>query len=99
LITLKIKEFPKDYKYLIGEKLFKSSFTIVRLVTKAYGYKEKREERLRIVISILNTVDLLARLSSDHKLFSLDTQVKVVELTDSISEQAKKWLVSIAKAE
>lgn len=99
LITAKIKDFPKDYKYLIGDKLFNLSFDVVSLSMSAYNNEEERTTTLRLLLSAIDRIELLARVSSESKLISLENQVKILELTDSISKQAKKWLASVAKAE
>lgn len=88
--VLTIKEFPRDYKFTIGQQLQE---TIVGLVVLIYKANTAKAERLIYVEQLLERIqvaELLIRLSQDMKLISKKDYGALVEMTQSLNKQAEK---------
>lgn len=87
------KDFPRDFKYSLGEKIQNHVVELLVLIYKANSTKNKK-----IFISeILNEVqflDLFLRISFDLKIIPQAKYCVFIEKTYSIAKQAQGWLKS-----
>jgi hypothetical protein len=90
LITRKTKEFPKDFKFSLGNKLRDECVDLVMFVYKANSSKNKNEYLSQIVDRI-QVIELIIRLCKDMNLINVEAVSKIVTLTDSIARQAQGW--------
>ncbi len=84
------KNMPRDLKPLIGEKLRDESLGILDMVFRANSSQNK-VPHLDNLLSSLQVVELLCRLSKDRRLISVGQYAKAIKLTDSIGRQAGGW--------
>jgi hypothetical protein len=91
LVTQKTKDYPRDFKFTLGNKLRDECVELVVFIYKA-NQSRNREEFLRQLLERVQVVELLVRLSKDMRLINLEAVSKIVILTDSIARQAQGWL-------
>jgi hypothetical protein len=90
LVTKKIKTFPRDFKYSLGDKIREECINLVIFIYKANLAKEKKEF-LDLIMEKIQVVQLLIRLSKDLHLINVKGFSEIVVLIDSISKQASGW--------
>ena len=95
LITKRTKDYPRDFKYSLGDKIRNECVDLVVLIYKANSIKN-RNELIETINERLNLIELLLRLSKDMRLLSVQGFAEIVELTDSLMRQANGWLKSQA---
>lgn len=91
LVTQKTKNFPKDFKYTLGNTLRDECVDLVVFIYNANS-KKKKEEFVEKILERVQVVELLIRLSKDMRLINLEAVSQIVILTDSIGRQAQGWL-------
>ena len=87
------KEFPRDFKFSLGEKIQNHVIELLVLIYKANSTKNKKD----FISEILNEVqflDLFLRISFDLKIIPQARYCVLIEKTYSIAKQAQGWLKS-----
>ncbi len=97
LVTRKTKEFPKDFKFSLGNKLQDECVDLVLFVYKANSSKNKNEY-LSQLIERIQVIELIIRLCKDMHLINVEAVSKIVTLTDSIARQAQGWIKNSVQA-
>ena len=92
LITKKTKNFPKDFKYSLGDKLRNECIDMVVLIYKINSISSGRKEYLKQMLERLQVVELILRLSKDMHLINVESFSEIVLLTDSLSRQSQGWM-------
>src|ERR1022692_978777 len=80
LVTRKTKDFPRDFKYSLGDKIRGECIDLVVLIYKAYSFKH-RKEFLEEILERVQVVELMLRLSKDMHLINIDSFSEIVTLT------------------
>ena len=88
----KTKDFPRSFKYSLGDKIRNECIELVVIIYKANSLRECREEHLNQILERVQVIELMLRLAKDLRLFSVDSFSEIVMLTDSIARQAQGWL-------
>ena len=91
LVTRKTKDFPRDFKYSLGDKIRGECIDLVVLIYKANSFKH-RKEFLEEILERVQVVELMLRLSKDMHLINIDSFSEIVTLTDSLARQARGWI-------
>ena len=84
------KHLPRDMKVLIGTKWRDEGLYVLEMVFKANSSQDK-VPYLEALISSLQLIELLCRLSRDNKYISVAQYAKAIKLTGSIGKQAGGW--------
>ena len=71
-VVRKIKEFPKDFKYSLGEKLLSECVELVIYIYKA-NTAVKKQQYIEEILERVLVVELLLRLSKDMHLINIDS--------------------------
>ena len=84
------RNFPRDFKRSIGEKVRDECVEIIVLIFKANvaAYKIPHIDNL---LERLQVVELLLRLSKDKRFISTKQYAQVIEITDQIGKQSSGW--------
>jgi hypothetical protein len=90
LVTKRTKEFPRDFKYSLGDKIRNECIDLVVLIYKANSTKDK-VGFLNKILERVQVIELMLRLSKDLNLLSVNAFSEIIVLTDSISRQAQGW--------
>lgn len=89
-LTKALHEFPREYKFTIGQKLQDEVIGLVVLIYRANSLKSKGvviDEFLERV----QVVELLIRLSLDLRILPKKQYATLVEMVESLSRQAQGW--------
>lgn len=84
------QNYPRDYKYSLGQDMKRDSLKLVRSIYRANRSVSKREW-LEDFLDDFEILKLEIRLSVDLHLLSLRKQAEMSPLLESIGKQVKAW--------
>ncbi len=84
------KDFPREYKYTLGQKIKDESIEMVVLIYRANTAAEK-SPIIELFLERLQVIELLVRLSQDLRVMSTKSYASIVEMTESLGKQAQGW--------
>lgn len=90
MVTPLIKNFSRDYRPTLGQRLHAECVNLVALVYRANAARDK-QPHIAALLESLEVVEMLLQLSSDLRLISRAQFARTVPLTDSIGRQAGGW--------
>ncbi len=90
------KNFPREYKYTLGQKLKDEIIELVVLIYKANSTKDKTQY-IESALERVQVVQLMIRLSHDMRILPRKHYADLAEKTDSLARQAQGWLKSSEK--
>ena len=85
-----VKEFPREYKYTLGQDMRRDTMRLIRHIYRA-NRGEDRKEHLQDFADDFELVKLQVRLSQDLRLISPKQFSEVILLMDSIGKQISGW--------
>lgn len=91
-VTRKTKDFPRDFKYSLGDKIRNECIELVVFIYKANTLRNQREENLKQILERVQVIELMLRLSKDLRLLNVAAFSEIVLLTDSIARQTQGWI-------
>lgn len=91
LVTRKTKDFPRDFKYSLGDKIRDECIDLVVSIYKANSGVDKQQS-IKNILERVQVIELMLRLSKDMNLLSVKAFSEIIELTDSIARQAQGWI-------
>lgn len=94
VVTRITKDFPKDFKYTLGDRLRSEVIELVVFIYKANSSRRDRVHNITQILERMQVVELLLRLSKDMRLITVKQFSSVVVLTDGIGRQAQGWVKS-----
>lgn len=92
LVMRKTKDFPRDFKYSLGEKIRNECIELVVFIYKANSLRQQRKEHLQQILERVQVIELMLRLAKDLRLFNVAVFSEIVLLTDSLARQAQGWI-------
>jgi hypothetical protein len=95
------KDFPRDFKYSLGDKIRGEVIDLVVFIFKANATKKERAEHAGKILERIEVIDLLVRLTKDLRLITVKQFSEIVFLSDSLGRQAQGWIkhsVSLAES-
>lgn len=90
------KDFPREYKYTLGQKLKDEVMELVVLIYRANSAKDKQAHVAQIVERV-QVIQLMIRLAHDIRILPRRHYAALAEMTDSLARQAGGWLKSSGK--
>jgi hypothetical protein len=96
MVTKKTKDFPRDFKYSLGDKIRNECIELVIFIYKANTIRQQRKEHLQQIIERVQVIELMLRLAKDLRLFNVTVFSEIVLLTDSLARQAQGWITHTA---
>jgi len=91
MVTRKTKDFPRDFKYSLGDKIRNECIELVVFIYKANS-KLNKKEHLEQILERVQVIELMLRLSKDLRLLSTTAFSEIVLLADSLGRQAQGWI-------
>jgi hypothetical protein len=91
------KEFPKEYKFTLGQKMKDEVIEMVVLIYRANS-AENKTPVIELMLERLQVVELLVRLSRDLRIMSTKQYAAIVEMTESMGKQAQGWKKASSKS-
>jgi hypothetical protein len=90
------KDFPREYKYTLGQKIKDELIELVVLIYRANSAVD-RALHIQTVLERVQTIQLMLRLSHDIRILTRRHYAALSEMTDSLARQAQGWLKSSGK--
>ena len=90
------KDFTREYKYTIGEKLKNETLDLIILIYRANSKKNK-VETLQSAREHIEVIRLLLRLLKDLRQINLKKFVTINKLVENVSKQITGWQKSESK--
>ncbi len=90
------KDFPREYKYTLGQKMKDEIIELVVLIYKANSAADK-EQHISMILERVQVVQLLMRLSHDMKILTRKHYAAIAEMTEALARQAQGWQKSSGK--
>jgi hypothetical protein len=90
------KEFPREYKYTLGQKIKDELIELVVIIYRANSAADKARH-IESIVERVQAIQLMMRLSHDMKILSRRHYAALSEMTDSLAKQAQGWLRSSGK--
>ena len=84
------KDFPKEYKYSLGQDMKRDALTLVRSIYRANKAADKQEQ-LDTFLDDFELLKLEIRLCADMKILSFKKQAELSVLMDGIGKQITGW--------
>lgn len=84
------KDFPREYRFTIGQKLHDEIIELVVLIYKANA-TENKTSVIEIILERIQVVELLIRLSQDMRILPTKHYAALVMMTESLGRQAQGW--------
>jgi len=84
------KDFPKEYKYTLGQDMKRDALQLVRSIYRANKSAQKKEH-LETFLDEFELLKLEIRLCVDMKILSFKKQAELTVLIDSIGKQVTGW--------
>ncbi len=84
------KEFPREYKFTLGQDMKRDGLTLVRSIYRANKTKEKRQY-LEQFLDDFEILKLEIRLCTDLKILSIKKQAQLSQLMECIGKQITGW--------
>ena len=85
------KDFPREFKFSLGEKIQKSIIELLLDIYRANNSKDKTKY-INSILEHLQCLDLLLRVSFDLKILSQPKYCAYIEKSSSIAKQSLGWL-------
>ena len=85
------KEFPREYKYTLGQKLKDELIELVVMIYRANSAADKARH-IESIVERVQAIQLMMRLSHDMKILSRRHYAALSEMTDSLAKQAQGGL-------
>ena len=85
-----VNNFPKQYKYNVGDELIKTSLRLFKHLFSAnreYDNKIKRVEHLDNFLDDYDLLKVLIRLANEKRMFSIKDAANLALLTENITKQ------------
>lgn len=97
LVTHATSNFPKAYKYSLGDKLRAEVVEMVVFIFKANSSRgADRAAQAALFLGRLQVVELMVRLSKDLRLLTVKQFSEIVSVSDGLGRQAQGWIKSSA---
>jgi hypothetical protein len=90
------KEFPREYKYTLGQKIKDELIELVVMIYRANSAADKARH-IESIVERVQAIQLMMRLAHDMKILSRRHYAALSEMTDSLAKQAQGWLKSSGK--
>ena len=95
-----VNNFPKQYKYNVGDELIKTSLRLFKhlfAANREYDNKIKRVEHLDNFLDDYDLLKVLIRLANEERMFSIKDAANLALLTENITKQINGWRNKIIK--
>ncbi|MGH7196109.1 MAG: four helix bundle protein [Candidatus Saccharimonadales bacterium] len=97
LIYAFTQDFPRDYKYTLGQDMKHDCMQLMRSIYRANRLKADRVRYLDEFLDNFELLKLEVRLAAELKLLPRSKQARLVALMESIGKQIMGWQKASAK--
>jgi hypothetical protein len=90
------KDFPREYKYTLGQKIKDELVELVVMIYRANSAVDKKQH-ISEIMERIQAIQLMMRLAHDMRILSRGNYAALAEMTDSLAKQAQGWFTSSGK--
>lgn len=90
-MTIAIKQYPRDFRYTIGQRALDEIVSLIALIVRANS-TTRRRDILRDALERLAVVEVFVQLAHDVRALSSKKLMLIGPLVDSIGRQVGGWL-------
>ncbi len=90
LIFQYTKDFPREYKYTLGQDMKRDVLSLMRSIYRANKHRDKKAH-LEAFLEDFELLKLEVRLCADMKLLTIKKQTQIARLMDNIGKQITGW--------
>ncbi|TXH00345.1 MAG: four helix bundle protein [Candidatus Moraniibacteriota bacterium] len=90
------KDFPREYKFTLGQKIKDELIELVILIYRANSAADKKQH-IESILERVQAIQLMMRLSHDMKILPRRHYAALSEMTENLAKQAQGWLKSSGK--
>lgn len=91
------KEFPREHKFTLGQRLRDEVIDVLVLVYRANSQKDKTPVLAEILERVL-VIELIVRLCHDQRILARKSYASLTEMVESLARQTEGWKRSASKA-
>ncbi len=91
------KDFPREYKYTLGQKIKDELIELVVMIYRANSARDKARH-IESILERVQAIQLMMRLSHDMRILPRRHYAALSEMTDNIARQAQGWLKGTTKS-
>lgn len=91
------KEFPREHKFTLGQRLRDEVIDVLVLVYRANSQKDKVAVLTEILERVL-VIELMIRLCHDQRILARKNYAGLAEITESLARQTEGWKKSLSRA-
>ncbi|MDD2324401.1 MAG: four helix bundle protein [Alphaproteobacteria bacterium] len=95
-LMMATKDFPRDYKYTLGEKMRDEVLELILFIYRANSAAD-RTAHITEILERIQLVEVMLRMAHDLRVLPRGKYAGLVEMTDSLARQAQGWLKSSGK--
>jgi hypothetical protein len=95
-LMMATKDFPRDYKYTLGQKMRDEVLGLILFIYRANSAVD-RTAHITEIVERIQLVEVMLRMSHDLRVLPRGQYAGLVEMTDSLARQAQGWLKSSGK--
>ncbi len=92
-IVIATKDFPREHKYTLGQKLRDEVLELIVFIYRANSVPN-RAVHIATIIERIQVVEVMIRLAHDLRVLTRGHYAGLAEMTDSLARQAQGWLKS-----
>lgn len=92
-VVVATKDFPREYKYTLGQKLRDEVLELIVFIYRANSVAD-RSLHIAVIVERVQLVEVMLRLAHDLRVLSRGHYAGLAEMTDSLARQAQGWLKS-----
>jgi hypothetical protein len=89
------KDFPREYKYSLGQKIKDELIELVVMIYRANSAVDKAQH-IQSILERIQAIQLMMRLSHDMQILPRRHYAALSEMTDTLARQAQGWLKGTA---
>ena len=87
-----VKNFDREYKFSLGSRIKDEVINIGIYVVYANSSYDNKAYYINYIISYVETVKILIRLSQDLRILPKEQYLELIKLLNSIGKQANGWI-------
>lgn len=95
-LMMATKDFPRDYKYTLGQKMRDEVLALILFIYRANSAAD-RAAHITEIVERIQLVEVMLRMAHDLRVLPRGKYAGLVEMTDSLARQAQGWLKSSGK--
>lgn len=92
------KNFPREYKYTLGQEMKNEAMAIIQDIYRANSRREiERRDQIATILDRIQALEVNMRLAHDLRILPRKQYALLAEITERLGRQAQGWLKATDK--